>query len=347
METIGTSKYFPLFDCKSVAGFILTLTFGIILPVIALAFNFWLSMHMRNFDMLYTVGAMFLLPRAGYLYITIGSGIVTLLLWLLYFRKHGQCLNGFIGGILLFNALFYFVFGVMGVVRLFIIPVWLPPFCAVPVLFLSGVKSLKIARTVIPSYMVILSTIAGVVFVVIISLCIVPQPWDFIKHLPNADGANFSGMDLHAIYLDGASGVTFEGTDFSHTNLRDCSFVTCNINMQHVNMQGADLTNAVLSVINLKEADLRDVNLSHAEIYEVDFTGADFQGASLGFHAIGRIIMKDVNMCGADLSRLENMDGIYEWEGATYNSSTLWPPHFMPQAHGMVLDQHGAESTSD
>ncbi len=76
--------------------------------------------------MLYTVGAMFLLPRLGYLYITIGSGIVTLLFWLIYFRKKGKRYNGFIGGILLFNALFYFMFGVMGVVRLSIIPVWFP-----------------------------------------------------------------------------------------------------------------------------------------------------------------------------------------------------------------------------
>ena len=321
-------------ELMSTTGIILALIFGVILPVVALVFNYKLSQQLRYFNMLYTVGTMFLLPRTAYLYITIGSGIVTLLLWLIFFRKKGKRCNGFIGGGLLFNALFYFVFGVMGVYRLLIIPVWFPPFCAVPVLISSGLKSLKIARTVISNSKVILSAFAGAVFVVVLSLSVVRQPWDFVRHLPNAAGADFSGMNLSNIYIESGSVITFEGADFSFANLRN-SFVRCN--MQNTNMKGADLRNIRLYRVNLKGANLSDANLNNAEIYEVDFTGADFQGASLGFNARGRIDMSDANLCGADLSKLENTDRIYWRDGIRYDSSTLWPDDFDPNGFGLVL----------
>lgn len=313
--------------------------FGIILPVVALTANHILDLLSKGlgFNMLYTVGAYFFLPRLNYLYVTIGSGIVTLFLWIFFFRTHGKHYNPFIGGILLFNAFFYLLFGIAGIYRLLIIPVWLPPFCAAPILFLSSVRALRIARSVMHTRYVILTFLAGLLFVPILSLSSVRQPWELVKHLPNAKGANLSGMDLRYIFMEGGTGVTFEEADLSHADLRYASLHHCNINMQKVNLQGADMSFSSLSNLNLTEANMRDVNLNNATIYEVDFTGTDFRGASLGFYAGSRISMENTNLCGADLRNIEHIDGVYYWEGAVYDSTTLWPEGSELPKEDMVL----------
>ena len=81
---------------------------GILFPGSALAANYIISHRFAgmDFDMLYVVGTLFLLPRPAYLYVIIGSGIAALLLWIFVFRIYGKRWNGFIGGILLFNAFF-------------------------------------------------------------------------------------------------------------------------------------------------------------------------------------------------------------------------------------------------
>jgi uncharacterized protein YjbI with pentapeptide repeats len=107
--------------------------------------------------------------------------------------------------------------------------------------------------------------------------------------------------------------------------------------MHKVNLYKADLSHAVLSVVNFTEADLRRVNLNDAKIYEVDFTGSDFQDASLGFYAQGRVIMRNTNLCGADLREVKYISGVYVWEGAIYNTATLWPKDFNPVEAGAVL----------
>ncbi|HUS71852.1 MAG TPA: pentapeptide repeat-containing protein [Sedimentisphaerales bacterium] len=320
--------------------------FGIILPATALAVNYCMFAGSDD-DMLYIVGAMLFLPRLSYLYVTIGSGIVTLLLWIVYFRKYGKRYNGFIGGILLFNAIFYLVFGIAALDRLWVGGlVWLPPFCAVPILFLSGVRALRIARTVMHKWQIVLTSTAGFLFVLMLSLFIVRQPWGLIKYLPNAQSADLSGMDLSNIYLDGCSGVTFEEADLSYADLSYAYLVHCNLNMCKANLQEANLNHAVLSIVDLTKADLRGANLDNAEIYEVNFNEADLQGASLGFHARGRIDMREANLCGADLRKIKNIPGVYFWGGAIYDSATLWPKDFNPAEKGAILlaDENTTES---
>lgn len=319
--------------------------FGIALPVIALAVNYSMFAG-SDFDMLYTVGAMLFLPRVSYLYVTIGSGIVTLLLWIVFFRKYGKRYNGFIGGVLLFNALFYLVFGFAALHRLSVIPVWLPPFCAAPILFLSGVQALRIARSVMHKWQIVLTSTSGFLFVLMSSLLIVRQPWGLIKYLPNAQSANLSGMDLSHIYLDGGSGVTFEEANLSYADLSYACLVYCNLNMRKANLQEANLSHAVLSMVDLTKADLRGANLDNAKLYEVDFNEADLQGASLGFHARARIDMRKANLRGADLRKIKNIPGVYFWEGAIYDSATLWPKDFNPAEQGAILraDENTTES---
>ena len=309
--------------------------FGILLPVFALYVNYRL-LGGSSFDMLYAVGTMFMLPCPAYLYVTIGSGIVTLLLWMIFFRKYGKRCNGFIGGILLFNAFFDLAFGIAAVYRLWLIPVWLPPFCAAPILFLSGIRALRIALSVMLKRQVAVTAIAGFLFVVTLSLFIVKQPWGLIKHLPNAKGVNLSGMDLRHIFLDGWSGVTFEEANLSYANLSYACLSRCNLNMHKVNLYKANLSHAVLSNTNLTGADLRGANLNNTVIFEVDFTGTNFQGTVLDFHA-GRVVMEDVNLCGADLREIKNISGVEVWKGAVYNSATLWPKKFDPVKEGAVL----------
>ena len=306
---------------------------GVVLPVLALAVNYNLFGGER-FDTLYTVGGMFMLPRPAYLYITISSGIVTLFLWIFLFRKYGKRFNGFIAGILLFNTIFYCSFGIAAVFRLLCFPIWLPPFCAAPVLLLSGLRALKIARSVMSKWMVVATSIGGFLFVIIISLVIVRQPWGLVKHLPDAKGADLSSMNLSGIYLDHGPGITLQEANLSNANL---SYARLFINMSKANLQKANLSHAFLWGVNLTQANLKGVNLNRARIYQVDFTGADFQGASLGFHAQGRIRMNEVNLCGADLREMTNCEGVYHWTGAVYNSVTLWPKDFDPDEAGMVL----------
>ena len=114
---------------------------GIVLPVLAIN-----QLAIRSiFIFLYPVGArIFLLPRVTYLYILVGSGIVTLFLWIVFFRKRGKKCNGLIAGILLFNAfthLFFFIIKVYFLldvsqgmpdlldVLLALLLILLPPFC--------------------------------------------------------------------------------------------------------------------------------------------------------------------------------------------------------------------------
>lgn len=322
----------------------ISMFFGVFLPIVALAADHYMKIMWMGGSLLYTVGAIFLLPRMTYLYIVIGSGILTLFLWLIYFRTHHKRYGGFIGGILLFNALFYAAFGIAGVYRLLIIPVWLPPFCAAPVLFLSSIRAIKNARSVLSKPYVIVSFIAGFLSVIILSLVVVKQPWELIKHLPNAKGANLSGMNLSHIYLDGCTGVTFEEADLSQADLSYAWFVNCEFNMQKANLYGADLKHAVLSIVNLTKADLRGANLNDASIYQTDFTGSDFRDASLGFRAWGRVIMENTNLCGTDLRGIKNTEGVYVWKNAIYDSNTLWPEDFDPVQAGVVL--HAEEKTT-
>lgn len=309
--------------------------FGVILPVLALAYNYSMAGG-GMFDMLYTVGAMFMLPRPAYLYITISSGIVTLFLWIVLFRKYGKRYNGFIAGILLFNALFFCAFGIAAVYRFLVIPVWLPPFCATPILLLSGLRALRIARSVIPMWMVVVTAIAGSLFVVIISLSIIRQPWGLVKHLPDAKGADLSRMNLSHIFLDGCSGITLQEANLSNADLSCARLVHGNLNMSKANLQGANLSHAFIAGVNLTKANLKGANLNDARIFEVDFTGADFQRASLGFHAINRITLENANLCGADLREMKDISSINVWTGAIYNSATLWPKDFDPSQNDLV-----------
>ena len=47
--------------------------------------------------------------------------------------------------------------------------------------------------------------------------------------------------------------------------------------------------------------------------------------------------MGKANLCGADLREIKNILGVYFWEGAIYNSATLWPKDFNPVEKGAVL----------
>ncbi len=194
---------------------------------------------------------------------------------------------------------------------------------------------------------VIASAFAGVVLVIVLSLAIIRQPWGFVRHLPDARGADFSYMDLSDLFVEGGSGVSFEGADFNHANLRNSSFVHCRIIMQNVNMEGADLTGVCLSGVDFEDSNFSGANLNDAEVYQVDFIGVDFQDARLGFEAQGRIFMDNANLCGADLTQLKNIGGVYSWRGAKYDSSTLWPENFDPNYHGMILIQSKQNNLRD
>ncbi len=253
--------------------------FGVVLPVSALVVNYHLFGG-GMFDMLYTTGAVFMLPRPAYVYITISSGIATLFLWMVVFRNYGKRYNGFIAGILLFNGFFFGAFGIAAIYRFFIFPVWVPPFCAATVLLSGGIRAWSIAQSVMRKRLVVISALVGMV--------------------------------LYARLVHG-------------------------INMQKANLQDADLHHACLDGVNLIQVNLLGVNLNNAQICQVDFTGANLQGASLGFHKVGRVFMKETNLCGADLREMKSCEGVYNWTGAVYNSATLWPKDFDPTKMGMIL----------
>ncbi|TWT90530.1 Secreted effector protein PipB [Pseudobythopirellula maris] len=110
-------------------------------------------------------------------------------------------------------------------------------------------------------------------------------------------------------------------------------------------LRNADLNCANLVGISLMCADLRDADLSGADMYwvslfEANLERADLRGASLRGGNIIDANFAYTKLQGADFGR-DNLNGMTDVTGtdfncAEYDSSTIFPDGFDPQARGMI-----------
>ncbi|HEX9925861.1 MAG TPA: pentapeptide repeat-containing protein [Anaerolineae bacterium] len=128
-------------------------------------------------------------------------------------------------------------------------------------------------------------------------------------------GINLFGADLHWASLNGVklSGAILIGTNLSGASLR-----------------GGDLSETHLVEANLSQADLRRTNLSRTLLGTANLSGAKLYGVNLR-----KAILTRANLNGADLSG-SVLDEI-TLTGATYDTTTQWPPGFDPAAAGAIL----------
>ena len=325
---------------KYKAGYVV---WGIILPLVGALLNYALAFGVGRvifFGVIGPAGSKFLLPRVGYWYVIIIFGALTLLLWLVYLRKHRKAYCGLIGGIFLCHAVLDALFTIAAVYRWLIIPVWIIPLGAAVVMFAAGRCALRIAAMSATRWRVVVGAVTGFVCVPLVCLLMVPQPWELVRHLRDAHGADLSGADLHGIYLEGSGWFDWERISFRDADLSgaDLHGATLNfLDMQQVNLQGADMRYVAMNSTELKGANLREVNLNGACLYQMNFEGVDLRDASFGAYVLGRTYLTDTNLRGTDFSKAINISrGVYGWEGAIFDATTRWPGDFDPNEYGFV-----------
>ncbi len=96
-------------------------------------------------------------------------------------------------------------------------------------------------------------------------------------------------------------------------------------------LRRADLYWATAFTASFQNADLTDAKLNGAALNDCDFTNALLTGADLGRDNLdGSTSVHGANFTGADLSRVI-------WDGAGYDSATVFPAGFDPKRRGLVL----------
>ncbi len=339
MDTVSTerslmSRWFG--PKRTWFGILADVTCGIVLPVI----GFIISRSMSDF-ILDEVGAVLSpYPRLGYLYTIVVLVMLALGFWLAV-GKHARQWTAFMGGVLLFASLLAAGFAVAAVVRLLLfgLIICVPAMLIFFVYVGNSVRALREASREASWASVAVLALAGMLFVVALSLILNKQPWELVHCLPYCQAADLSNSDLSQVHLSGCDG----SPDLSYANLTNAdlshSFLgLCNLKMHRVVMRGADLSHATLDGVDLRGADLRDTNFEGATLYMVDLSGADLRGSQLSFEPEGRVFLEDADLRGADLQDATNLQWAY-WDGAKYDASTRWPQGFDPAEFGAVLQE--------
>jgi uncharacterized protein YjbI with pentapeptide repeats len=140
------------------------------------------------------------------------------------------------------------------------------------------------------------------------------------------------GTDLSGIkFLD----CTLTGADFSHCDLRNCSFVGSRFviaNFLCANAEGADFSKVIGPASEFMAANLRNARFVDASIVSSDFRGADLRGADLSGAVLSESRFCAANLEGAILTNAI-LDGA-DFTGATMPDGTLYRD---PKAEPVVL----------
>ena len=155
------------------------------------------------------------------------------------------------------------------------------------------------------------------------------QPAEFRADLREANlaGADLSRADLREANLNGAN--------LTLAHLREANLREAHLNGAHLSradLREADLNRAYLNRAHLNGAHLREANLAGADLSRADLREANLNGANLTLAHL-----REANLNGADL-REANLNGADLREAnlrrAIYDSSTVWPEGFDPDAAG-------------
>jgi uncharacterized protein YjbI with pentapeptide repeats len=170
----------------------------------------------------------------------------------------------------------------------------------------------------------------------------------------NFDGANLRRANLERGNLRGASFVradlrqarlaqaVFLGADLRQARLDAANLLGANLwkaDMQGALAPNAYLKAAKLAYANLSAVDLRGSNLSHADLSHATLREADLSAASLQNVDLTGADLRDAKLNGTDLrfSHLHNA----QFEGATYSTTTRWPPGVDVAQLGMLIATPG------
>jgi len=189
-------------------------------------------------------------------------------------------------------------------------------------------------------------------------------PWVILSEA-DLSGANLSGANLSGASLSGASlsGANLSEANLSGANLSEANLAMANLNranlretnltMAHLirthllgaDLRGANLSKTYLSGVEFFGASLREANLTGAFLARADLQGTNLSGANLSETHLSGSNLSETNLSGADLQgadlqganlRKANLRKI-RLHNAIYDSQTVWPNNFDPQAAGAVL----------
>lgn len=142
----------------------------------------------------------------------------------------------------------------------------------------------------------------------------VPQT---ISELPENCPKNCSNVQLNHLKL---ANTDFSDADFQKSSLFDAEL--SDSKFDRANLQDVVIAAAIFHKCTFLETDLRGVNASEANFQGSDLRGADLSGAN----------MQSADFRGVDL-RETKMSGT-KFTNAKYDSSTMFPPGFNPEAAG-------------
>ena len=251
------------------------------------------------------------LPRILYLYVFAYSPFLGYFCWLLAIKLKNNNLLLFASGIILFSSVTYFLFGILQIIYLPSIPLGIIPIFVSIIYAISG---LKLFIAIEKKHIFI--GFVGPALILLFSQ-IYNQPWKLITHLPKVSNVNLKNTNMNKTYLHS---LTF----------------------RNVVLNGSSFKNSYFDMVSFSGSSLQNVNFNNSKLYMVTFESCDLKNAELNFNALGRVIIRNSNLCGANLVKLrepsyvKEPSGVYTWDGTIYDSKTIFPPGFNPVKSEMV-----------
>lgn len=122
------------------------------------------------------------------------------------------------------------------------------------------------------------------------------------------------------------------GLDLSGAIFRDCELRAACLDWS--NLTGARFDHARLMSATFRKAHLRAASLRYASLKGADLSEACLIGADLTGAALRQANLSGANLIGA-ICLWSDSDGL-KLDGALYDGTTILPPAFRPEAHGMI-----------
>lgn len=117
-------------------------------------------------------------------------------------------------------------------------------------------------------------------------------------------------------------------------NVKLVNTILTDANLWAANMTNTNLWSAVLTNANLTSANLTNANLKNANLVNAKMGGVYLRDANLRSAKLQGANLESANLAGVDL-RSANLEGA-NLTGAMYNSETVWPKGFDPEAYGAI-----------
>ena len=148
---------------------------------------------------------------------------------------------------------------------------------------------------------------------------------EYLRDPNTGERANLMNADLTRAHLPSAD---LQGANLMNSDLTEAHFTRAklmNANLMNAIFTRAHLPSADLSGARLMNANFTRAHLPDAHLPNANFTNANFTDAHL----------PNANFTGADLTNANFTDA--HLSGATYDSKTIFPHGFDPDARGMFL----------